>query len=76
MLEAALGQQLKTHTRLVIGPDGQPMGLADLPSPKTKRWVARRKAEVVAGVEGGLLSIEQACRLYALTLEEFMGWEV
>ena len=32
----------------VIGPLGEPLTLADLPSPKTKRWVVRRKAEVFA----------------------------
>jgi D-arabinose 1-dehydrogenase-like Zn-dependent alcohol dehydrogenase len=30
-------------------------------SPGTKRWVIRRKAEVIAAVRGGLLSIEEAC---------------
>ena len=29
----------------VIGPCGRPLTLADLPSPDTKRWVIRRKAE-------------------------------
>ena len=31
--------------------------LTDLPA--TKRWVIRRKAEVVAAVRGGLLSFEE-----------------
>ena len=35
--------------------------LATLPPPGTKRWVIRRKAEVVAAVRGGLLSLEEAC---------------
>ncbi len=43
----------------VIGPLGEPLSLADLPSPKTKRWVVRRKAEVVAAVNGGLLTIDE-----------------
>jgi len=34
----------------VIGPDGSPLTVADLPSPETQRWVIRRKAEVVAAV--------------------------
>ena len=37
----------------VIGPLGEPLTIDDLPSPKTKRWVVRRKAEVVAAVEFG-----------------------
>ena len=32
----------------VIGPDGRRLTVADLPSADTRRWVVRRKAEVVA----------------------------
>ena len=59
----------------VVGPDGRYLTLADLPSPGIKRWVTRRKAEVVAAVHGGLLSVEDACNRYELTKEEFSGWE-
>ena len=59
----------------VIGPDGSPLTLADLPPPNTKRWVIRRKAEVVVAVRGGLLSLEDACRRYTLTVEEFLAWQ-
>ena len=46
----------------VIGPDGSPLTLADLPKPSPQRWVVRRKAEVVAAVRGGLLSLEEHLR--------------
>jgi Protein of unknown function (DUF1153) len=59
----------------VMGHDGRRLTLADLPSPKTKRWVIRRKAEVVAAVRGGLLSLEDACSLYTLNTDEFQSWE-
>ena len=59
----------------VIGPDGLPLTLADLPPRTTKRWVIRRKAEVVAAVRGGLLTLEEACDRYQLTMEEFLGWQ-
>ncbi|MBI1364941.1 MAG: DUF1153 domain-containing protein [Alphaproteobacteria bacterium] len=59
----------------VIGPDGMPLTLADLPPANTKRWVIRRKAEVVAAVRGGLLTLEEACSRYTLTLEEFLAWQ-
>ncbi len=62
------------HLHYVIGPDGSPLTIADLPSPDIKRWVARRKAEVVAAVCGGLLSIGEACKRYNLTLDEFLAW--
>ncbi len=51
------------------------MTLADLPPPNTQRWVSRRKAEVVAAVRNGLLSLEEACRRYNLSQEEFMSWQ-
>lgn len=59
----------------VIGPLGEPLTIADLPSPRTKRWVVRRKAEVVAAVNGGLLTIDEVCERYGLTLEEFASWQ-
>jgi hypothetical protein len=46
---------------------------AELPSPSTKRWVARRKAVVVAAVRSGLLSLQEACRRYNLSVEEFLA---
>ncbi len=60
---------------VVMGPDGSPLTLADLPKPGAQRWVIRRKAEVVAAVRGGLLSLEEACQRYTLTVEEFLGWQ-
>ena len=59
----------------VIGPLGEPLTLDSLPPPDTERWVVRRKAEVVAAVNGGLLQPEEACERYNLTPEEFAGWQ-
>lgn len=59
----------------VIGPLGEPLTIADLPPPETKRWVVRRKAEVVAAVTGGLLTIDEVLARYNLTLEEFASWQ-
>jgi hypothetical protein len=68
-------QQMRARVRYVIGPDGSPLTVADLPPQNTKRWVIRRKAEVVAAVRGGLLSIEEACERYKLTVDEFLSWQ-
>jgi hypothetical protein len=46
-----------------------------LPPPDTKRWVNRRKAEVVAAGRAGILSLEEACRRYTLSIEEFLSWQ-
>jgi hypothetical protein len=59
----------------VIGPLGEPLTIDSLPPPQTTRWVVRRKAEVVAAVNGGLLTIEEVCERYSLTLEEFASWQ-
>ena len=59
----------------VIGPTGLPMTRDDLPSPSTKRWVIRRKAEVVAGVRAGLITIDEACERYSLSIDEFLSWQ-
>lgn len=50
------------------------MTLADLPPRDTQRWVASRKAAVVAAVREQLLSAEQACERYGLTIEELESW--
>lgn len=60
---------------VVHGPDGCVLTLEDLPRPSTTRWVARRKAEVVTAVRGGLLSFEDACLRYKLTADEFLSWQ-
>lgn len=59
----------------VIGPDGERMTRSDLPSPGVRRWVPRRKARVVAAVEGGLITREEACERYALSDEELESWK-
>lgn len=59
----------------VVAPHGHPMNIDDLPPPDTKRWVIRRKAEVVAGVRAGLITIEEACERYTLSVEEFLSWQ-
>ena len=71
-------QQQRLNSRgekYVIGPTGAPLTLRDLPPGDTERWVIRRKAEVVAAVRGGLLSLDDACERYRLTNEEFIGWQ-
>jgi hypothetical protein len=70
-----MGYERKERETMILGPDGAPLTLADLPKPTTRRWVIRRKAEVVAAVRGGLLTLEDACARYRLTVEEFLGWQ-
>jgi hypothetical protein len=64
-----------TKPETVIGPLGEKLSKMDLPPPDTTRWVVRRKAQVVAAVNGGLLSVREACERYDLTLEELASWQ-
>ena len=60
--------------RAVTLPDGKIMSRGDLPNPKTRRWVASRKAAVVRGVTYGLISKDEALERYSLSEEEFTHW--
>ena len=49
--------------------------IAELPPTNTRRWVARRKAAVVAAVSSGMLTIQEACRRYQMSEEELLAWQ-
>lgn len=59
----------------VTAPLDERLSKADLPPPETSRWVVRRKAQVVAAVNSGLLTTREACERYQLTLEELASWQ-
>ncbi len=46
-----------------------------LPTFPSTRWVARRKALLVAAVRSGKITLEEARRRYALSIEEFVLWQ-
>jgi len=75
-LQQADGRPAETETDadwlVDIGPV---LSLDSLPVPETKRWVIRRKAVVVAAVRAGIISLEDACRRYTLSIEEFLAWQ-
>jgi transposase-like protein len=45
-----------------------------LPPPDTKRWTAQRKASVVEAVLSGMITIDEVCRRYNLSVDEFLSW--
>ncbi|MEX2617793.1 MAG: DUF1153 domain-containing protein [Alphaproteobacteria bacterium] len=73
--DSATARFEKASSPSVIGPDGKVMTFADLPPANTKRWVVRRKAIVVFAVRAGLLTLEEACERYSLSVEEFISWQ-
>ena len=65
----------KIRPAAVVGPLGEALTLETLPPKTTTRWVIRRKAEVVAAVNGGLLGLSEACAFYSISPEEFALWQ-
>jgi hypothetical protein len=66
---------LKPRPDHVIGPIGEVLTIDRLPPPGTTRWVARRKAEVVAAVDGGMLTFDEVKQRYGVSIEEFATWQ-
>lgn len=46
----------------------------ELPPPDTNRWTAQRKAAVVKAVLSGVINLEEVCRRYRLSVDEFRSW--
>lgn len=46
-----------------------------LPPSNTVRWSPQRKAAVVEAVRNGLIGLDEACRRYQLSAEEFLEWQ-
>mgnify|MGYP001557323628 CR=1 FL=1 len=49
--------------------------LEDLPPPGVTRWVIRRKAQLVAAVEAGVITLDEALDRYSVSPEEFESWQ-
>src|SRR5256885_13722995 len=71
----AMNKETWPKGKYVVRRDGSLLTLSDLPPAKTIRWVISRKTIVVDAVRGGLISLEDACCRYSLTLEEFSEWQ-
>lgn len=63
------------QNNIVRRPEGTLLTRAILPPADTRRWVASRKLDVVLAVRGGLISLDDACQRYALTVGEFLEWQ-
>jgi hypothetical protein len=57
-----------------IGSDGKLITLADLPPRNLKRFLPRHKAMVVAAVQNGLITLDEACKRYELAIEDYLSW--
>jgi hypothetical protein len=63
----------RLHSRSLSAATAAPV--PTLPPADTRRWVARRKAQVVEAVLGGVLRLDEALRRYELSIEEFSLWK-
>ena len=61
--------------RVPLGSNGEVLTANTLPSSRLKRWVTGRKAEVLAAVDCGLLSVDEACVRYGISLDELLSWK-
>ena len=59
-----------------VGPLGERMTRDDLPPADTVRWLPRLKAQVVAAVSGGVITLQEACERYGLSLQEYASWKL
>ena len=50
-------------------------GESELPPTRTRRWTFRRKAALLQALRSGIITFEQACDQYALSIEELRAWK-
>lgn len=77
MGEYKMGKTRQVLVDNVIGSRtiNEAVGFGDLPPADTRRWVVRRKAEVIAAINSGRLTRAEACTRYRLSEEELCLWE-
>ena len=46
-----------------------------LPAPWSKRWSPQGKAAIVAAVRGRILTLDEACEQYEVSIEEYLAWQ-
>lgn len=61
--------------KYAIRPNGTKLYLHELPKPDSKRWTCAMKADVLTAVRDGLLTLEQACERYRMTVDEYLSWQ-
>lgn len=70
-----MADRRKSHRRSARGAHSDTTPGSALPPAGTRRWVARRKAQVVEAVQSGMLRLDEALRRYELSIEEFSLWK-
>ena len=65
------------HAGPNAGSDVGQIEIADLPLPPpwSKRWSPQGKAAVVAAVRGRILTLDEICEQYEVSIEEYLTWQ-
>jgi hypothetical protein len=71
--DVRIGHQTSSNERLDT--NHVDMTVTSRSPPGPRRWVPQRKAEVVAAVRGGYLSLDEARKRYAMSTEEYLTWQ-
>lgn len=70
-----MAERRNSHRRPTRGANAKSASESPLPPVGTRRWVARRKAQVVEAVQNGKLRLDEALKRYELSIEEFSLWK-
>lgn len=46
-----------------------------LPKPNTKRWSKLKKIKIIKAINLGILTLDDACKKYCLSVEEYLSWQ-
>lgn len=58
------------------GSNGDHLSRESLPPVNGARWVTSRKIQLISAIRNGLLTVDEASRLYRLTIEELSEWQL
>ena len=65
----------KIRPAQVIGPLGEPLTLDSLPPPARRAGSSAARPRSSPPLRAGCLSVDEACKRYSLSLEEFTSWQ-
>jgi hypothetical protein len=69
-----LSRLLEQKRKAAIGLRGNVITPYDLPPAHGVRWTSLRKADLIAAIVGGVITLDEAKARYALTTEELSEW--
>ncbi len=65
----------RPRVKYVIGPDGSPLTIADLPAPEPSGGSSAARPKSLPRCAAAFCLSEEACSRYTLTVDEFLSWQ-